>query len=148
MASANYNAGIKGIQDRTIDYASDTIKVMLVTSSYTFNQDETSMTTASSAEPNITGYTAGFGSASRRTLASKTITNDTTNNRSVFDAADPATWTALGAGATLSAAIVYKHITDNATSVPITYLDFTDTATNGGDFSVAYDAGGIFYIQN
>lgn len=148
MASKLYDAGGKAIYDRTIDIAADTLKVMLVTTGYTFVQTETAMTTAAASELSVTGYTSGFASASRRTLASKTMTNDTTNHRTVVDAADPATWTALAAGATISAAIVYKHLTSDAASTPIAYLDFTDTATNGSDFTITYDANGIWYIQN
>lgn len=148
MASFFYNAGQYGIAHRDIDFASDTIKCMLVTTSYTPDQDETAMTAAAAAELNVTGYTPGFASSSRRTLGSKTITNDTTNNRTVFDGADPTTWTALGAGATISAMIVYKHLTNDASSTPIWYCDFTDTATNGSDFSVVFAATGIGYLAN
>ncbi len=149
MASKNYDNGIKKIIDRTIDLAGDTLKIMLVTTGYTFLQTETAMTTAAASELSVTGYTSGFASASRRTLASKTMTNDTTNHRTIFTATSPATWTALAAGATIAGAIVYKHITDDATSIPITFLDFTDTATNGSDFTLTYDATtGIWCINN
>lgn len=142
MASKNYNAGIKAIQDRTIDYASGTINIMMVGTAvpYTFNQDETSMTTAAASELSVTGY-------SRKTLGSKTITNDTTNDRTVFDAADPSSWT-LSSGGTAAGAIVFWNNTNDAGSIPITFLDFTDTPTNGSAFTIQFDANGIFYIQN
>lgn len=142
MASKNYNAGIKAIQDRTIDWASSTINIMMVGTAvpYTFSQDETSMTTPALSELSVTGY-------SRKTLGSKTITNDTTNDRSVFDAADPSAWT-LSSGGTAAGAIVFWNNTNDAGSVPISFLDFTDTATNGSAFTIQFDANGIFYIQN
>lgn len=142
MASANYNAGIKGIQDRSIDYASDTINIMILATAtpYTFDQDATTMTTAALSEMTVGGY-------ARKTLASKTITNDTINNRAVYDAADPSAWT-LASGQTASGAIVFKATGSDATSVPISFLDFTDTPTNGGTFTIQFDANGIAYIQN
>lgn len=148
MASKFYDGGVYGIVHRDIDFASDTIKLMLVTSSYSFVQTESAMTNAAAAELNVTGYTSGFASASRRTLSSKTITNDTTNHRCVLDAADPTTWTSVATGATIAGAVVYKHLTSDAASTPIAFLDFTDTATNGSDFSVVFDALGIGYFQN
>lgn len=149
MASSCYNAGIKGIQDRSIDLAADTIKIMLIgtATAYTFDKDHAVMTTPAASELSVTGYTGGFAGAGRLTLASKTITNDTTNDRAVFDAADPAAWT-LSTGGTVAAAIVYKHLTSDAVAVPIAFLDFTDVPTNGSTFTVVFDANGIFYIQN
>lgn len=148
MASKNYDEGFFRIFDRTIDLAADTLKIMLVTTGYTFVQTETVMTTAAASELSVTGYTSGFASASRRTLASKSITKDATNHRIIFTATSPATWTALAAGATIAGAIVYKHLTSDALSTPITFLDFTDTATNGSDFTLTYDATTGIWVNN
>jgi hypothetical protein len=148
MASFTYNAGSYGIAHRDIDFLNDTIKIMLIgtASAYTPDKDHSSMTTPAASELSVTGYTSGFSSADRKTLGSKTITNDTTNDRTVFDAADPSSWT-LSTGGTVAAAIIYKHLTNDAGSTPIWYLDFTDVPTNGSTFTIVFDSNGIAYTQ-
>ena len=148
MASKLYDGGMTAILGAGLVLGTDTLKIMLVTTSYTFAQGETAMTNAAAAELSVTGYTPGFASSSRHTVSSKTTATDGTNHRSKFSGQATDTWTALGAGATISAAILYKHLTNDASSTPLVYLDFTDTATNGSDFTLTYDTNGFFYIQN
>lgn len=146
-----YNAGATGLANRSIDYAADTIKLLLLDTdvAYTFDADHATVAAilAAASELDAAGYTGGFAGAGRRTLGTKTITNDTANNRTVFDAADPAGWT-LASGKTVSKAIVYKSGTSDADSIPLWHLDFTDTPTNGGDFALQFAATGIAYQQN
>lgn len=153
MASGVFQKGLNDILDGTIDLLTDTLKVMFVTSAYTYDPD-TALVDAGGgsdildAEISVSGYTGGWGGSGRKTLASKTVTVDNTNNRSVFDAADPSAWT-LGAGATIAAAVIIKEGgSDDTGSRPIAYLDVTDTATNGGSVTLSFAATGIFYIQS
>ena len=60
--------------------------------------------------------------------------------------ADPSAWT-LGSGKTVASAVVYWHSTDDATSIPLFFLDFTDVTTNGGTFTLVFDPAGIAYLQ-
>lgn len=78
-----------------------------------------------------TGYTAG-GAA----VATKTVTQDNTNDRGVFDG-DNVTWTGLNVG-TPSHAI----IRDATADILIGHWAVT-TPTNGGDYTLAFDANGI-----
>lgn len=135
MASFVYNDGANKLLGvaTAITWASDTIKVRLVASSVTPNKDDTSMT----------GYTA---IGTDQTLGSKTQTKDTTNDRIVYDGADP-TYTAVAGGSTVGWVVVYKFVTNDAGSTPIAVLDVADTATNGGDITITFDATGIFYLQ-
>ena len=134
MASFVYNEGANGLlSGGTITWASDTIKARLVASSATINKDDTTMT----------GHTA---IGTDQTLASKTKTKDTTNDRIVCDAADPV-WTAVAGGSTVGTVDIFKFVTNDAGSTPIASLDITDTATNGGDITIQFDANGIFYLQ-
>lgn len=134
MASFVYNEGAKGLTSNgTIDWATDTIKARLVASSVTPDKDDTTMT----------GYTA---IGTDQTLGSKTKTKDTTNDRIVFDAADP-TWTAVASGSTVGYVAIFKFVTNDAGSTPIALLDITDTPTNGGDITIALNANGAFYLQ-
>lgn len=135
MASFVYNEGANGLlSGGTINWATDTIKARLVASSATINKDDTVMT----------GHTA---IGTDQTLASKTKTKDTTNDRIVFDAADPV-WTAVAGGSTVGTVDIFKFVTNDAGSTPIANLDITDTATNGGDITIQFDAtNGCFYLQ-
>lgn len=134
MASFIYNEGSNGLlSGGTINWASDTIKARLVASSATINKDDTSMT----------GHTA---IGTDQTLASKTKTKDTTNDRIVFDAADPV-WTAVAGGSTVGTVDIFKFVTNDAGSTPIASIDITDTATNGGDLTLQFNADGAFYLQ-
>lgn len=145
MASAWYNKGKAVVMDGTVDLVNDTIKVILVTSSYSFNADHDFADDVSANEISVTGYTGGFNGAGRKTLASKTVTVDNTNDRAYFDAAD-LTWTSLGAGATVGGAVLVKEITNDAATPLIGFIDFSDTATNGNDFTVSWDSNGILRI--
>lgn len=132
MANFIYNEGAESLLDGSIVWASDTIKARLVASSASPNKDDTSL---------ASGYTA---IGTDQTLGSKTRTKDTTNDRIVYDAADP-TWTAVAGGSTVGWVIIYKD--DGGNGVPICALDVADIATNGGDLSLPFDSAGIFYLQ-
>lgn len=148
MASAWTQQVLVDALGADIDLAADTLKIMLLKDSYTVNPDHKLVSDIAGSECDATGYTGGFNGAGRKTLASKTLTADDTNNRAVFDAADPSAWSALGGGTnnTLGKAAVIKEITNDGASRVVCILEFTAAATNGGDFSLAFHADGIGYI--
>lgn len=149
MASRAYNEGAYQLRKGgSVDYVADTIKVMLLANDtpYTFDADHDHVDDISASELSVTGYTSGFAGAGRKTLGSKTITKDTATDRLVYDAADPSVWT-LAAGKTVTAAVIYWHSVDDATSIPLFYLDFTDVPTNGFTFALTFSASGIAYDQ-
>ena len=121
-----------------IDWDTDTIKVALVTSSYTPNQDTHDYWDDVSAnETSGSGYTAGGA-----TLGSKTITQDDATNKQTFDAAD-VSW----ASSTITAryAVIYKSTGTASTSPLIGYVDFgTDQSSSAGTFTISWSASGIF----
>ncbi len=110
----------------SVDLDTDTIKVALVTASYSANMSTDQY--YSSVSANVVG-TPG-------TLASKTITNG------IFDAAD-LTFTAVS-GSQVTQIVIYKDTGSAATSPLIARLD---TATglpvtpNGGDITITWDNG-------
>lgn len=117
----------------------DTLKVALVTSSYTPNFDTHDFFNDVTNEITGTGYTAGGA-----TLASQTSTIDATDHEWVFDAAD-STWTT--STITARAAIVYKSTGNSATSPLIAYIDFTtDRVSDGGTFQITWNSEGIVNI--
>ena len=137
MASGWYNSGARDVADRTIDLQNDTIKVMLVTSSYTPNKDH-DFADDLTGELSGTGYTGGFNGSGRKTLGSKAFSTDTTNDR-VEWTFGAVTWTAINAGSP-KYAIILKEITNDAASRLIAYLDLGTVTTNGGDLVVTPDA--------
>lgn len=151
MASLWTNKGVFLVMSGALDLDSASgIKVALMKNSYTPNVDDNFMSGISSNECSATNYTGGFAGAGRKSLSSLTVTEDDTNDRGVWDAADPATWTALGGGTnnTLRYVAVIQEITNDAASPVICVLDMqADKATNGGDFSVQFSASGIGYFS-
>lgn len=147
MASLTYNIGSLGIGDGSLDFLTDTIEVILTKSTYSPNKDDTNSAYAAAEISGVSGYTGGFGGAGRKVLGSKTVTNDTTNDRTVHDAADPSAWT-LGVGDTVGGCIIGKKgAASDATAVPLFFLDFTDIPTNGSTFTLQFHADGIGYTQ-
>jgi hypothetical protein len=143
MASLTYNEARKLILSGSIDLNADTIKVMLVGTGYTPNKDHVYVSDLGSNELNNggggSGYTAGFGSSSRKTLGSKAFSKDDTLDRAKFAAGNPS-WTAINAG-TIGGVAVVKEGTSDADSVVIAFHDVSpDSATNGGDWTFAWDS--------
>lgn len=119
-----------------IDMDGHTFKTMLATG-YTPNIDShNGYSDVSAQEESGTGYTAGGA-----TLASKTVTKDTTNDRAAFDAAD-VTWTGLNVG-TPSHAILYDD--SHASKCLVAYWEVT-TPTNGGNYTLQWGATGIILL--
>lgn len=138
---ANHNAA------GTINLLSDTLKVMLVDDTYVGNADDQFVDDGTANDPasheiSVSGYTGGFGGAGRKTLAGKSIAPDFTDDVAYFDAND-VTWTALGAGATIGAALLIREGTNDADSRVIAKFDVTDTPTNGGDVTLVWHADGL-----
>lgn len=82
-------------------------------------------------------YTTAAGYTSdTKTLANKSVTQDDTNDRALWDA-DNVTWTALGplTPATPTSAILRV---DDANDFLICYVELGVTATNGGDYTIAW----------
>jgi len=117
-----------------IDFADDTIKVMLCTSSYTPAQNTHGYKSDVDNEVTGTGYTAGGA-----TLGSKTDT--VASNVTTLDAANT-TWS----NSTITAryAVIYKSTGTDSTSPLIGYIDFVENkSSSDGDFTLTYNASGI-----
>jgi len=140
MPNAIYNSAKRFLINGTINLASDTIKVMLVTVSYTPNIDTHTVRSDVTNEVSGTGYTAGGA-----TLSTKTVTVDNTNDRAVFDAHD-VTW----ASSTITArgAVLYKSRGGAASADElICYFDFgSDKVSSSGDFVISWSSNGILTL--
>lgn len=127
MANALYVKGAEKILGGTIDLDSDTIKVALVKNTYAQNL------TTDEFHSTIATYIVG----TPQSLSGKSVSGGK------FDADDP-TFTAVSAGDTIEALVIYKDTGVSATSPLIAYLDAVTGipfATNGGDITPRFDAG-------
>lgn len=142
MASVIYNSFKRDIMNGSIDLDTDTINVMLVTSSYTPDVDaHTKRSDITNEVPATGGYTAG-GQA----LSGKSVTVDNTDNEGVFDATD-LTWSS--STITARGAVLYKARGGAATADElICYIDFTtDKSSSSGDFTLQWAAEGILNLN-
>ena len=140
MPSKLYGNFLLKALNKEVDFDSDTIKVALLTSSYTPDQDAHDyFNDVSANEVSGTGYTAGGA-----TLGSKTATYDSGTNVIVLDAADT-TWSS----STITAryAVIYDSTGTSSTSALIGYVDFgSDQSSTNGNFTITWDATGIVRI--
>lgn len=141
MASKMYGNFLLKALNKEVDWDSDTIKIALVGSAYTPNQDSHDYWDDVVAnEVTGTGYTAGG-----LTLGSKTATYDSASNVVILDAAD-----AVWASSTITAryAVIYDDSgATNAQKVLVGYIDFgSDQSSTNGNFTVTFDATGIVRI--
>lgn len=141
MASVIYNSFKRDIANGSIDLDTDTIKVMLVTSSYSPNIDtHDKRDDVTNEVANGNGYTTGGA-----TLAGKTVTVDNTNDRAIFDA-DNVVWST--ATITARGAVLYKS-RGGASSADelICYIDFgSDITSTAADFTLTFNAVGIIAL--
>jgi hypothetical protein len=116
------------------NWSADTIKVRLVPSSYTPDQD---------AHQFLSSAPTGVGTD--QTLGGKTQAYDGSTNKIAFDA-DDSVWTSLTG--TFRYALIYKDTGTAATSPLIAYVDFgLDTTASAQDLTVQWNAGGIVESQ-
>lgn len=131
----------KLLGDAGIDFPSDTIRALLVDS--TFNGDANDEFVA---DPTTLGELTGTGYV-RKDLASKTNAIDTPNARAEWDAAD-LSWTGIDAG-TAAGLLLFKFVTNDAASPIIAFIDTGGfpVTTNGGDLGVQWNTEGILHIS-
>lgn len=143
MASGIYNNyKVRMLGSGTMaDLDGDTIKIALLTSSYTPDFDAHDFFDDVSA--NEVGA-SGTYSAGGATL-SVTLTQDNTDNEGVFDATD-VSWTS----ATITAryAVIYKSTGVSSTSPLIALIDFGSNQTSSaGTFAITFAAEGIVNVN-
>lgn len=149
MASIWTNKGVYLVMSGQVDLDGTTgMKMMLLKNTLTPAKTDNFASDISAHECTATNYTGGFGGVGRKALTSRTVTEDDTNNRGAFDAAD-LTWTALGGGTnnTLRHTATIVEITSDAASPVLFYNDMgADQNTNGSDFSIVVAAAGLALI--
>ena len=130
-----YNVGAYNIANQALNWTSATIKARPVLTAATPNIDATVMTGEGTS-----GYDV--------TLTNCTITNDTTNDRTVFDS-DDFTWTAVAAIGEIDRYVLFKFVTNDADSIPIATVALATPITPGAfNIAVTVASTGHFYTKN
>lgn len=121
-----------------------TVKLTLHTS---YTPDIDTHTAWATAGVSSTEYgTSGGYTAGGKTLANQATAQDNTNNRGTFDA-DDVTWTSLTLSpATPSHAIMWNDTPTSPADPLMAYWELGATATNGGDYTLAWATAGIMLL--
>lgn len=136
VSSKVYGLALQSMLSKEINFATDTVKAMLTTSSYTPSQSAHRYKSSVTNEVTGTGYTAGGV-----TLAGKTVTYTTSSNTLTLDCNDP-TW----ATSTITARylVFYVSTGSDATSPLIAYVDFgQDVSSSAAAFTYTVPVTGI-----
>lgn len=124
-----------------------TLKLMLVTSSYTPAQTDHFVSAATAAEISTTNYAGTYGGSGRKTLASLAVTTDTSGHRAYLNCA-AVVYTALGTagGPTTAYALLIRETGgSDATSILIGVWDCANGCL-GQDFTITPSATGIILL--
>ena len=142
MANQIYNSFKSKIGTINWADAGIDIRVMLMSSAYAPDIDNEvwkSDVDLSGEEISGTGYTAGG-----TLLIGRAIIDDPTNDWAEYDGTDTVWPTST---ITARGAVVYMDTGTPATSPVIAYIDFgTDKVSTAGDFTVIWNADGVFRI--
>jgi hypothetical protein len=127
MSNALYAKGAEKILSAAINFGTDSVKAILVSSAYT--ADLANDEFLSTIDANRLG--------TDQTLGSKSVSGGKFNAANI-------TFPAVAAGSTAKAVVLYKDTGDRTTSPLLAYIDTITgfpLATNGGDVTVAWDSG-------
>lgn len=128
MASLVYTSFLEDMAKGNVDFDTATVKVMLVTSTYTENKDTHTRRTDITNEVSGTGYAAGGNTAT------VTLTKDTTNDRLDISLGGT-TWST--STITARKAVYYISTGTAANDILIAVNDFgSDVTTSAGTFTL------------
>lgn len=123
-----YNKGKAALADGTADWDTTDIRALLVRSTYTFSPDHNFVSDVTANEASGTGY-------ARKTTTRSVVENDT-NDRAELTVTS-LTWTAADFGA-VNGLVLYVYNAADASASLLSYHDFTEVTTNGGDLTVSF----------
>lgn len=141
MASKVFNEFKRASASAEIDLGADDIRVALLMNTTTVDTENDGIGFV--GDIGTLGETAGTN-YSRKALTGEVVTKDDGNDRAEFDA-DDVLWTALGNGAApLQGVLIYKHVTNDADSPVIAWIEFASEMDPGGsNFTINWDAEGV-----
>lgn len=140
-----YATGLLGVARAEIDWLNDDIRMLLLETGGVF--DVTDDTVADVFASGGSEFDADSGYA-RQVLGTKTVALD--GNVVEFGSAN-VSFASMDSADTAVAALIYKHVTNDADSIPICFCDFTDEAfvdNNVKTLSISKPAAGWWNLQN
>jgi hypothetical protein len=130
----------EALANAEVDFDTATVKVLLTTSAYAYDQDTHKYKSDVTNEVTGTGYTAGGA-----TLATKTVTYTAGTNTTALDAADPS-WSA--STITARKAVFYIDTGTAATSPILCVWDFgADESSSAGTFTLQLNTSGLLTVS-
>jgi len=139
MADLIYHNFLAELGKGTVDFDNDTLKVILVTSTYTPDADHALIGDVDTNELSTgNGYTAGG------VTVAGSVTDSDANDNAMYDIVDPS-WTASGGSiGPCRYAILWDDT--HASDIVVYLFDMTTdrTAEDGADFTITIDAAGLF----
>ena len=139
--TAIYNNFAAELLRANVDLESDTIKIALITDSYTLDEDGHTHFDDITNEATGAGYTAGG-----ITLTNITVTVDNTDDKAYISADSPE-WDSVTFTTAVRGAIIYKDTGTASTSPLIMEIAFNaDQDPQDVDFVINFDPDGVFDI--
>lgn len=145
MANFVYTVAIKQAFDGALDLdtSGNDIRMLLLEAGSDVNKDDATvqavLARAGTTELSSTNY-------ARQALTGEATSQDDANDRAEADADNPTFSNLAQAGSeTIVKYLIYKHVTNDADSIPILQADISPAITPNGDFTVNFDAEG--YLQ-
>lgn len=146
MADSTYLAAKVRFATGELDWEAEDLRVLLLDAagSYTFDASHQYVIdlVPGTNELTATNYV-------RKTLDGAAVTGDAANNRALLTA-DNVVYTDLGDGdvsqQTVQAAVIYIHVSDDADSLLVRYLDSVGGVLTGADATMAWDATGVMRL--
>lgn len=142
MADLIYTAAKEALLAGDLSFDGDTLKVVLVNTSYTADPDHTFESDILASELSGTGYADGWGGAGRKTVAGAAVVADAVNNRAAVTG-DDVVWAALDAGTIGGAVLVREGASDDTDTLAIAFYDLADTLTVGTETTIAWNSEGL-----
>lgn len=145
MASLVFNAAKGAFADGTLDWDSDDIRVLLLREDSAIDSDLDTIAAVLGEAGNTEITTVGY---ERKAINNRSVSVNSGSDRAELDG-DNVDWIAIGDNTqTTVAALVYQHDAGgDSASVPVAYVDFTDTTLNGGDFTIQWSSDGIITLS-
>jgi hypothetical protein len=140
-----YNQGLADLLNNAHDWdnSSQTYKIMLLTAGYTFNYNHVYVSQVSGYELSGTNYTPGYSNTGRKTLTSRSISIDASNNYVILGA-DNISWGTIYANV-IDKAIIYRHLTSDLDSKLIACITGggLPISISGGTINLNWNTNGV-----
>lgn len=137
MANGCYNKGIAQVFNGGTDLDTSDLRVLLVKTTYTFNKDHAFVDDGTANDP--LSHEIGVSGYARQTLASKTVTQDDTNDLAYLDATD-VDFTGMASGETIGGVVLFRHTGTDTTAPLIAFYALASIPTSITDLTIKWAA--------